>query len=54
MHSWRLRHECEDPEPGAERKETLHRMALALAMAEAEKFLAGDTGPNTDLKDDHD
>jgi hypothetical protein len=46
MHFWRLRYQCEDPEPGAERKEALHRTALALAMAEAEKFLSADPGPN--------
>lgn len=45
MHDWRLRHECEDPEPGAEQKETVHRMALAIAMAKAEEFLAADNGP---------
>lgn len=39
MHNWRLRYQCEAPEPRAERKEALHRTALALSMSEAEKFL---------------
>lgn len=51
MHNWRMRHECEDPEPGADRKEALHRAALALAMADAEKFLADRHGFITEQHD---
>ena len=40
MHEWRRRHECETPERGAEQRETTHRIALALAMKQAEAFLA--------------
>lgn len=45
MHRWRLLHECEDPDPTAEKKETVHRIALALDMAKVSEYLASVCAP---------
>lgn len=46
MNEWRMRHQCENPEPGAEQAESLHRTSLALAMAQAEKFIGAHPAPS--------
>lgn len=45
MHEWRKRHECEDPDPTAEQKETVHRIALATAMVKATEYIASVCAP---------